>query len=165
MTPLKMVDFLLFCFASVGMTLIVVNSVIFEPLRVRLHQAVERLEQRRRKKGMPPSFTLLEFFRGIVHCVQCMGFWSGLFCGLFLVTSDSLRFGPDANVARIIINRMLMLFCCGVAGSFLSMAGNLLLEWLFFSKQYFEHQTLLSAESMSEQPMPEDERIEDEQME
>jgi hypothetical protein len=44
-----------------------------------------------------------------------------------------------------------MLFCCGAAGSFLSVIGDIFLEWLFFSKMLLmrrfedeEHQRSIS---------------------
>lgn len=133
-----MVDFLLFGFASVGMTLILVNGSIFLPLRESLSRGVEKLHRRREQKGLPPSFTLLEFFHGMIHCVQCMGFWSGLFCGLFLLTTETSYLEQGGPI--MIFNRLLMLLCCGTASSFLSMLSDLFLSWLFVSKLYLERQ-------------------------
>lgn len=133
-----MADFLLFCFATVGMTLILVNGSIFQSFRDSLNRGVENLQQLREKKGISPSFTLLEFFHSLIHCPQCMGFWSGLFCGLFLLTSDT--FALEKGSSLLLFNRLFMFFCCGAAGSFLSMFADFLLNWLFFSKLYFERQ-------------------------
>jgi hypothetical protein len=54
-----MEQLILFCLASVGLTLIIVESKLLEPLRARLPE---------------PWVT------GI-RCYQCVGVWSGLACG------------------------------------------------------------------------------------
>ncbi len=129
-----MTDFILFCLASVGTTLIVVRGEIFAPLRRFLANEAARIQRRRDKKNLPPGFTLIEFLNNLIGCVQCTGFWCGLFCGLFFVSSDCCRVGLDELGLRQIVNRGLMLFCCGAAGSFLSPLGDVLLDWLFYSK-------------------------------
>ncbi len=129
-----MTEFLLFCLASVGTTLIVARGAIFAPLRDFLANESVRLQRRREKKNLPPSFSLIEFLNGLMSCVQCTGFWCGLFCGCFLVSSDGFWAGLDGLGLRQTVNRVLMLFCCGAAGSFLAPLGDVLLEWLFLSK-------------------------------
>lgn len=148
MYSITAVDFLLFCFASVGMTLIIVEGTVFRPLRDAVLHCAERVQKRREKKGLPPGFSFAEFFYSLISCVQCTGFWCGLFCGLFLLTSDSSRLAADAlqtplSVLIFSFNRIIMLFCCGTAGSFLSMLGHFALNWLFFSKLYFEQKSAL----------------------
>jgi hypothetical protein len=65
-----------------------------------------------------------------------MGFWCGLFFGVFLITADASWIESNSYKVnpRYLFNRILMLFCCGASGSFLSVIGDLVLEWLFFSK-------------------------------
>ncbi len=127
-----MTDFFLFCFASIGMTLILVRGSIFLPVRRYFVEKTDRIHRRRQKKGLPPGLTTTEFLHDLIHCVQCMGFWCGLFCGFFLLTSDGYWM-RDFGL-RFVFNRSLMLFCCGAAGSFLSSVADIFLEWLFFSK-------------------------------
>lgn len=140
-----MIDFFLFSFASVGMTLILVHGSLFQPLRQRLSDGVEQIQRRRLKKGLPPSFTLVEFFHGMIGCVQCTGFWCGVFCGLFLVTSDTYWSGFAFFLGpRYFLNRLMMLFCCGLASSFLAPVGNHWVDGLFFSKELQARQLMLA---------------------
>jgi len=149
-----MVDFLLFAFASIGMTLILVRGTLFLPFRNFLANGAERIRKRREKKGLPTRFTLTEFLFGLISCAQCTGFWCGLFCGIFFVTSDTSWVWLNSIGPRHLFNRILMLFCCGAAGSFLSVIGDIFVEWLFFSKMLlmrrFEdeehHRAFLAAE-------------------
>jgi hypothetical protein len=67
--------------------------------------------------------------------VQCTGFWCGVFCGLFLVTSDLAAAAWMVPSFRGFINLLLMLFCCGVGGSFAAMLGDVLFETLYFTKE------------------------------
>ncbi len=129
-----MTDFLLFCLASIGTTLIVVRGTIFAPVRNFLAHETNRIRRRREKKGTPPGFSPVEFLHELVGCVQCTGFWCGLFCGLFFVTSDSCWISLNDLGLRQMFNRLLMLFCCGATGSFLSPLADVLLDWLFYSK-------------------------------
>lgn len=129
-----MVDFLLFCLASVGMTLILVRGSLFASFREKLALEAERIQNTRQKKKQAAGFSLIEFVGGMLHCVQCTGFWCGLFCGFFLLTSDSVWIGFSSMGPRLLFNRILMLFCCGLAGSFLASVGDILVEWMFFSK-------------------------------
>lgn len=130
-----MIDLLLFAFATIGMTLILVRGSIFQPVRNTLARSVDRLRRRREKKGYPPSFSLVEFVHELIGCTQCMGFWCGLFCGFFLITSDTFWIWGGLSSLRYLFNRLLMLFCCGAAGSFLASLGDLTIDWLFFSKE------------------------------
>lgn len=129
-----MIDFLLFCLASVGMTLILVRGSLFASFREKLFEEADRIRNKRQKKGQANGFTLIEFVADMIHCVQCTGFWCGLFCGFFLLTSDSVWIGFSFMGPRLLFNRILMLFCCGLAGSFLASVGDILIEWMFFSK-------------------------------
>jgi hypothetical protein len=160
-----MVDFLLFAFASVGMMLILVRGTLFQPFRQFLADRAEQIRIRREEKGQKPHFTLTEFLFGLISCAQCMGFWCGLFCGVFFITSDTCWLGfyeravpeviPNEFNGRYLFNRILMLFCCGTAGSFFSVAGDIFVEWLFYSKMLLmrrfddeeQHRTMLSEQS------------------
>ncbi len=93
-----------------------------------------RLQRRREKKGLAPGFSLIECLHELIGCVQCTGFWCGLFCGLFFVSSDTSWVSLGGLGLRQIVNRVLMLFCCGAAGSFLAPLGDVLLDGLFYSK-------------------------------
>lgn len=130
-----MMDFLLFCLASIGMTLILVRGSIFRSYREFLANETNRIRRRREKKGQFSGFTLIEFFHGMITCVQCTGFWCGIFCGLFLISSDGIWVSLGSIGLRHLVNRVLMLFCCGAVSSFLSPLGDMLLEWLFCVKE------------------------------
>ncbi|MDR2754617.1 MAG: DUF1360 domain-containing protein [Planctomycetaceae bacterium] len=150
-----MVDFLLFALASVGMTLILVRGTLFQSFRNFLANRAEQIRLHREQKGYSSGFTLTEFLLGLISCAQCTGFWCGLFCGIFFITSDTCWIWLTSINNRYLFNRILMLFCCGVAGSFLSVVGDIFIEWLFFSKMLlmrrFEDEerqrTMLSASS------------------
>ncbi len=93
-----MLNFVLFIFSLIGLSFIIVESTIFQPMRTWL------------KDGLIPQKLNFKFFvliknklTKIVGCFQCTGFWSGVICGLLLVS-----FNP------------LIVFCCGCAGSFLT---------------------------------------------
>ena len=58
---------LLFCFGVIGMTHIIVDSTIMEPLR----NWVDRIFPEKISK--------------FIHCYQCSGFWCGIFCGWFVM--------------------------------------------------------------------------------
>jgi hypothetical protein len=81
-----MVHLFLFIFASVGMTNIIVDGVIFQGVRDWL-----------RTKLHPKIFKLFE-------CYQCAGLWCGMITGAMLINH---------------INPF-VIFCCGLAGSFLA---------------------------------------------
>lgn len=139
-----MVNFLLFSLASIGMTLILVRGALFEPFRQNLAIKVEKLHRKQQKKGLPPELTLVEFFHDLVHCVQCTGFWCGMFCGLFLLTTDSYWSAGSFWNLPYLANRLIMWLCCGFAGSFLASVGDILIEWMFFAK--LRHERLIMAE-------------------
>lgn len=143
------------------MTLILVHGSLFQSFRQNLAESVDRIHRRRQKKGLPPSFSLAEFFHGMITCVQCTGFWCGIFCGLFLVTSDTFWSGFAFFLGpRYLLNRLMMLFCCGLASSFLAPLGNHWLDGLFFSKELHARQLMSPneeqnvEESTPEEPAP-----------
>ena len=130
-----MANFFLFGLASIGMTLILVRGRVFASFRDYFALRSDRIRQKRDRKQLPPSFTLIEFIHELLGCVQCTGFWCGVFCGLFLLTSEIFWSWGGLIDPVYLINRILMLFCCGAAGSFLAMVGDIFGEWLFFSKE------------------------------
>ncbi|MDR1479797.1 MAG: hypothetical protein LBJ00_12760 [Planctomycetaceae bacterium] len=138
-----LLGFALFCLAVTGMTLVLVQGTIFEPFRVFLANGVESIEQKREESNAPRRFTIAEFLHKVTQCLQCAGFWCGLFCGLFVLASDILYSGyvfvggvVTLGVFLLVVFRWVMLlFCCGAAGSFLAPLGDLLLQWIYVSKE------------------------------
>ena len=110
-----MFEFLLFAVATVGMTAILVEGAVFAPLRDHLAERTRFLREKRERLKLKSTFAFSEFLEGILTCFQCCGFWSGLFCGIFLLTSFSEIGVPERRFA--ILHTLMMWFCCGVAGS------------------------------------------------
>ena len=152
-----MVEFLLFCIATVGMTSIITQGVIFQPFRQFFGDWAEKIHHRREQMGKGHRRSCIEWFNELINCAQCTGFWCGLFCGLFILTSEGYwleNFGAQTKETRIslgdggwgalrteweydnvkIVNRLLMWFCCGVGGSFLSALGCNVIDWVFYRK-------------------------------
>ena len=69
---LGFVEFLLFCLSAMGLTFIIVDSTIMEPVRVWLKA---RLSAR--------------IFK-VFECHQCCGTWAGFICGLVLLSRNPL---------------------------------------------------------------------------
>ena len=113
-----MFEFLLFAIASIGLTAILVDGKVFASLRESLFDRARFLREKRERLKLKPKFTLMEFLEGILTCYQCCGFWSGLLCGLFLVTSFSEIGVEERRFA--VLHTFLMWFCCGAAGSLLA---------------------------------------------
>ena len=139
-----MVEFLLFCTATVGMTSIIVQGVIFMPFRQFVDDWAAKIPRR----------SWVGRFNELIHCTQCTGFWCGLFCGLFLLSSDALWMtGTDI---RQMVNRLLMWFCCGLGGSFLSPLGCNVIDWVFYyamsARRHLEEQDLMLAERQANSP-------------
>ena len=88
-------EFLLFAFGTIGMSHIIVDSSLMEPIR----NWYER--------KMP------ERLASLVNCYLCSGFWAGIICGFFVLSSN-----------------LLMLFVCGCAGAFLSNLAAVMLNYL-----------------------------------
>jgi hypothetical protein len=147
-----MTEFLIFCIATVGMTSIITQGVIFQPFRQFIgdwaDQAATLREQKAQATGKLPRRQLIEWFSELINCAQCTGFWCGLFCGLFLVSSEPFLLHSNPNVwfdsswtqFRLVYNnlsgwnRLLLWFCCGLGGSFLSALGCNLIDWVFYRK-------------------------------
>ena len=127
-----MVEFLLFCIATVGMSSIITQGVIFLPFRqfvgdwagsVRVHR--EQKAQERDGVNPPVSRSFIEWFNELINCAQCTGFWCGLFCGLLFFHGITLLAAPYF---------LLQWFCCGLGGSFLAALGCNLIDWVFYHK-------------------------------
>lgn len=88
---------ILFIFASIGMSHIIVDGKILQKVKDSL------------QKVLPES--LFEIFK----CYQCSGFWSGAFIGYFSIVKSVSDFEPLSLFATIALT-----FVCGCAGSFLS---------------------------------------------
>jgi len=67
-----MISFLIFCFATIGMTNIIVDSSLFEPIRDWLKSWLH-----------PKVYELFE-------CHQCCGTWCGFLCGAVLISWNPL---------------------------------------------------------------------------
>jgi hypothetical protein len=141
-----MIEFALFCIATVGMTSIIVQGVIFLPIRRYVGNLAERNRLRREQAAQDanrsPRRAFIEWLSDLLNCAQCAGFWCGIFCGLILLSSDSF--------AGTGVNRLLMWFCCGLGGSFLSAFGCNMLDLVFYHKmnalRQLEEQDLILAE-------------------
>jgi hypothetical protein len=116
-------EFLLFCFATIGLTLIIVQGVIFQPLREKLSNN--------------------KLINQVMNCLVCCGFWCGFFCGFFLIMSDVIHTAFVENSVIVFFRYVMMLFCCGVAGSFLAALGDLVLHGLNGVKDLMVNQVLL----------------------
>ena len=131
-----MVEFLLFCIATVGMTSIIVQGVIFQPFRQFIGDWAEKIHTMKAGNAAQRSDrtrrSLVEWFNELINCAQCTGFWCGLFCGLFLLSSDA--FWITEGDGRQAVNRLVMWFCCGLGGSFLSSLGCNVIDWVFYRK-------------------------------
>ena len=65
-----MTEILFFIFSVIGLTHIVVDSKIMEPVRLWL------------KKVLPANIF------AVFQCYQCTGFWCGLICGWFILSHN-----------------------------------------------------------------------------
>ena len=90
-------DLFLFASASVGMTLIVVYGGIFARIREAVGKAAER-------------FRFARILWELLSCVQCTGFWSGVFCGLYFSHNIFYLFlcGCAASVLSMLVDKYLM---------------------------------------------------------
>ncbi len=145
----------LFSLATIGMTLILVHGTIFEGVRAFVAAESHRIRRRWEKKGQPPRFSLFVTFNKLLSCTQCMGFWCGLFCGLFLISHESVWIPWSGLSLRVVLNRILMLFCCGAAGSFLAPLGNTLCDLIFFTKELSIQKLTQNHQPIPDEPAPE----------
>jgi hypothetical protein len=90
---------LLILFAGIGATTIITRSVIFDPIRQRYVNT--------------PFFAL-------INCMQCSGFWTGLFFGLYGVSSQ-----------YSVMHNICYCFFTGCSVSFLSLFFDLVMSKLY----------------------------------
>jgi hypothetical protein len=112
-----MINFILFCLSTMGLASILVESVIFQPFRDWLKND---------KNDSKYVKYIKSILSKIFSCFQCMGFWTGVVCGLILIS-----FNP------------LIILCCGFAGSFLSPLSATIVN-------YLEAQTLFNIKDNNE---------------
>ena len=169
------VEFLIFCMATVGLTAILVDGKVFAPFRERLEQYVRAQQDRapaqqdhvgvqedHQQAGTTPSGTSIAhsgtstthsgtsrrswsgFLLDMLSCYQCCGFWSGLFCGLFLTVSEFYinsfaaaqfgqwhQFGKCGTVLFLHFYAVLFWLMCGLVGSFLATVYLMIVELVF----------------------------------
>ena len=102
MMTLSLGTLLLFGCAVIGFTNIVVDpATIFEPVRNKV------------KAWAEGGSKLAQFFDHMWACYQCTGFWVGLICGCILISWNPL-----------------VVFACGVAGSYIATWGATHLTYL-----------------------------------
>jgi hypothetical protein len=101
-------EIFLFVFGVIGMTHIIVDSTIFQWLRDFMD------------KRLPEKVSKL------IHCYQCSGFWSGLFCGWCAFSQITLQ----------------QLFLAGCAGSVLA-------NFMAIYMNYLEAKTIISLDDKS----------------
>ena len=129
-----MVDFLIFCMATVGLTAILVDGKIFSPFREWLESRVHVQEERQQAnivRDGKKRRTWSGFLLDILTCYQCCGFWSGLFCGLFLTVSRFEYIFYARNPSPFVFLAPLFLLLCGLAGSFLATVYLMIVELVF----------------------------------
>jgi len=160
----ELVAFLLFCIATVGMTSIIVQGVIFLPFRQFIGDWAEKNHLRREQAGKPSRRSLVEWFNELINCAQCTGFWCGLFCGLLLLLQEGHRAVATQDGTTLdsflLLFLLLKWFCYGLGGSFLASLGCNAIEWVFYHKmnalRRLEEQDIMLAERRANLPeMPE----------
>ena len=145
-----MVEFLLFCIATVGMTSIITQGVIFQPFRQFVGDWAEKIRSHREQKAKVRR-SFIEWFNELIHCAQCTGFWCGLFCGLFFLL-------PEIRAAEMLsipaLSLLLKWFCCGLGSSFLATLGCIVIDWVFYLRmnalRRWEEQELVLAARQTE---------------
>ena len=108
-----MVHLFFFCLASVGLTVILVDGTVFLPLRRYFADEATKIRRHRERKNLSPSFSLFETIHEILSCHQCCGFWAGLFCSPYLLTSEPFRGAWP-------VNNLFTVFFCGLTTSLLA---------------------------------------------
>lgn len=131
-----MINLILFSFAVIGMSHIIVDSYLFMPFRKFIESISVKMDKRIKIEfnlihnqeevidddtNLPLWLTgeLLkkvkakwDYFSHLFTCYQCTGTWCGFFCGYFLI---------NTNLFNVLI--------CGFAGSFLSQVGAVVLNY------------------------------------
>ena len=84
---------LFFSICCAGLTNILVDSVMSEEIFKRMFRKFHSLLKEKYNKDNKSlmsrihGFFAQEWFLELLECHMCMGFWSGLFCGLFFANS------------------------------------------------------------------------------
>ena len=78
--------FMLFVFASAGASLIVTLSSIFEPLRNLFNMKDAQRQENILEGSEQPTAKekRLLFFKDLIHCPMCFGFWMGVVMYFFM---------------------------------------------------------------------------------
>jgi uncharacterized membrane protein YeaQ/YmgE (transglycosylase-associated protein family) len=105
-----MVNFLIFVFATIGLTNIFVESVIMQPLREWV--------------GKRSNQWFLGKISQILDCYQCCGFWCGLIIGLIMFSIF------PGSFFYYLLRNIIVGLICGFAGSFLATFTALLINYL-----------------------------------
>lgn len=108
-----LIDFILFCLATIGFTRITVDGKIADPFR----KWVRENDPKVKLPNFISYFTKVEEIHliDIITCDQCCGFWSGLICGLFTILPYWL-----------VVNKLLLF---GWASSYICMLGTIALDY------------------------------------
>lgn len=135
-----MVSFVFFCFAVIGMTNILVDSKLFEPVREYYKIRSNKIYE-------------------ILNCHQCCGTWVGFFCGfsLLLFNNNWVDFfnyiieipihGTIIYLLYSLLKLIVLTLLSGCAGSFLSSTHYMLIELILSKTDYSLDYTEDSIES------------------
>lgn len=86
----QLTQFIIFILASTGLTLVLVKSKLFMPIRVKVTNAflelkdIGVLENRKLKVSEIIRLTTLWFLDSILNCSLCMGVWTSLVCAILV---------------------------------------------------------------------------------
>ena len=101
---MSIADLPFFLLSSVGLTFIIVYGSIFQKVRDWLYNQAQ----------CPVIAVVAPIYRwtsGLIHCVQCTGFWSGVAVGLYFVGLEPfglLLCGCASSVAGIVVDKTLL---------------------------------------------------------
>ena len=125
--------FLFFCLASVGLTAIIVDGKIFQPVRNGLN-AFFVVSEEKKNQGKYSFFRIpIDVIRNIMICYQCCGFWCGLICSPIMLYPLRLIIPEQMEFYAVL--------ACGFAGSFLSMLYLRIDELLFAKTMFYKSRT------------------------
>jgi len=142
-----MVDFFIFCLATVGLSAILVHGEIFLPLRAWLekHRSPEERHADIRGGGIQrheiQRRTWSGFLLKMLSCYQCCGFWSGLFCGIFPTGSRIVPLFAFREFYPYLLLAPLLWLMCGFAGSFLAVAYINIVDLIIAKREFYLRNT------------------------
>ena len=100
-------NLIIFCLAVIGLTNILVDpATIVQPAR-------KRIELWSKSKLIFNAQFFWAWVHKLLSCYQCTGFWSGVICGLILISCNPF-----------------VVLACGFAGSFIAIWGAVYLNYL-----------------------------------